>query len=122
MVASVARTAASRIPWDKLVKVVLPIVIDEIRKLLAKIGKRKPPKIEPDSTPEAKIEALETYVEGVEEDLKEAVEALQKTATELSALASAARVLTARVTVALFISGSAIILGVACWLFVLFHG
>jgi ATP/maltotriose-dependent transcriptional regulator MalT len=113
--------AASKIPWDKLLKVALPVIIDETKKLVAKISKRKPPEIDPNSTPEARINTLETYVEEIEEDLKEAVKALEKTATELSALAAAGRVLTARVTISLVVSGSAAILGIGCWIFVLLH-
>lgn len=113
--------AASKVPWEKLLKVALPVLIDETRKLVAKIGKRRPPAIDSNSTPESKINALETYLEEVEEDLKEAVKALEKTATELSALASAGRVLTGRVMVALIVSGFAAILGIGCSIFVLLH-
>lgn len=113
--------AASKIPWEKLLKVALPVLIDETKKLVAKIGKRKPPAVDSNSTPEAKINALETYVEEVEGDLEEAVKALEKTATELSALASAGRVLTARVMIALIVSGFAAILGIGSWIFILLY-
>jgi len=113
--------AASKFPWEKLLKVALPVLIDETKRLVAKISNRRPPAVDSNSTPEVKIKALETYVEEVEEDLKEAVKALEKTATELSALASAGRVLTARVMVALIASGFAAILGIGCWIFILLH-
>ncbi len=121
MVARLARTAATKIPWDKLVKAALPVLIDQTTKLLSKIGRRKPPQIEPNSTPDAKIAALEKYVEGLEQDLKEAVTALENTATELSALVSAGKVLTARVTISLVLSGSAAILALACLILILLH-
>jgi hypothetical protein len=40
VVATIARTAADKIPWDKLLKVALPIAVEETKKLLSKIGKR----------------------------------------------------------------------------------
>jgi hypothetical protein len=91
------------------------------RKLLSKIRRRKPPEIDPNSTPESRIAALENYVEGVEQDLKEAVKALENTATELSMLASAGKVLTARVTISLLLSVSAAIVAVACLILLLLH-
>lgn len=121
MMANVARTAATKIPWEKLVKAALPVLIDETRKLLSKIRRRKPPEIDPNSTPESRIAALENYVEGVEQDLKEAVKALENTATELSILASAGKVLTARVTISLLLSVSAAIVAVACLILLLLH-
>jgi hypothetical protein len=113
--------AASKIPWEKLLKVALPVIIEETKKLVARISKRKPPDIAASSTPEGRIKALESYVKDMEEDLKEAAKALEKTATELSALASAGRVLTARVTVSLILSGVAVVLGIGCWIFVFLH-
>jgi hypothetical protein len=121
MLAKVARTAATKIPWDKLAKAAFPVLIEHTTKLLSKIGKRKPPQIDLHSTPEARITALENYVEGVEQDLKEAVQALEDTTTELSALASAGKVLTARVTISLFLSGSAVIVAVVCLILILLH-
>ena len=113
--------AASKIPWQKLLKVALPVIIEETKKLVARISKRKPPDIAASSTPEERIKALESYVKDMEEDLQETAKALEKTATELSALASAGRVLTARVMVALIVSGFAAILGIGCWIFILLH-
>jgi hypothetical protein len=113
--------AASKIPWEKLLKVALPVIIEETKRLVARISKRKPPDIAVGSTPEGRIKALESYVKDMEEDLKETAQALEKTAAELSALASAGRVLTARVTVSLILSGLAAILGIGCWIFVLLH-
>ena len=98
-----------------------PIVWEEIKNLLARITKRNPPEVDPNSTPESKIKALEDYVGEVEGDLKEAVEALQKTSAELVNLASVANVLRVRVTIALLLSGSAVVIGIGCWLFVLFR-
>jgi len=102
-------------------KVALPVIIEETKKLVGRISKRKPPDIAVSSTPEERIKALESYVKDMEEDLKEAAKALEKTAAELSALASAGRILTARVTAALVVSGLAIVLGIGCWLFILLH-
>src|SRR6266487_2302169 len=112
MVAKVATIAARIIPWEKILKVAVPIAIDETKKLLAKLSKRKPLQVDPNSTPEAKLDLLETHVGEIEAELKEAASALEKTTIELSALASAARVLTARVTIALSLSGFAVFLGI----------
>ena len=62
MIAKIARTAAGKIPWEKLLKVALPIAIEETKRLLSKIGKRKSPRASADSSPEAKIAALDAYV------------------------------------------------------------
>jgi ATP/maltotriose-dependent transcriptional regulator MalT len=113
--------AVSKFPWEKFLKVALPLLIDETTKLVTKIRKRKPPQIDGGSTPEARINALENYVKEMEEDLKETAEALEKTATELSALASAGRILTTRVTIALVASGCAAILCIGSWIFILLH-
>jgi hypothetical protein len=121
MVARLARTAATKIPWDKIVKAALPVLIDQTTKLLSKIGRRKPPQADLHSTPETRITALEKYVEGLEQDLKEAVKALENTATELSLLASAGKVLTARITISLLLSGLAAIIAVACFILVSLH-
>jgi hypothetical protein len=121
MVANIARTAATKIPWEKLMKAALRVLIDQTTKLLSKIGGRKPPETDPSSTPESRIAALENYVDGVEQDLKEAVKALEDTATELSILASAGKVLTARVTISLLLSGLAAIVAVACLILLLLH-
>jgi hypothetical protein len=121
MVARLARTAATKIPWDKIVKAALPVLIDQTTKLLSKIGRRKPPQADLHSTPETRITALEKYVEGLEQDLKEAVKALENTATELSLLASAGKVLTARITISLLLSGLAATIAVACFILVSLH-
>jgi ATP/maltotriose-dependent transcriptional regulator MalT len=110
--------AVSKFPWEKLLKVALPLLIDETTKLVRKIRKRKPPQINGGSTPEARINALESYVKEMEEDLKETAEALEKTATELSALASVCRIVTTRVTIALVPSGCAVILCIGSWILI----
>jgi ATP/maltotriose-dependent transcriptional regulator MalT len=120
MIANIARTAAGKIPWEKLLKVALPIAIEETKRLLSKIGKRKSPPASADSSPEAKIAALEAYVGELEADLKEAVEVIEKTTTDLSTVVSGARVLTARIAIALSLSAAALICSVVC-LFLLLH-
>ncbi len=121
MVGKIVRTAAGKIPWEKLLKVALPIAIEETKKLLSKIGKRKSPRASADSSPEAKIAALETYVGELQADLKEAVEVIERTTTDLSTVVSGARILTARVAIALSLSAAALICAVVC-LFLLLHG
>jgi len=121
MMSNVVKTAATKIPWEKLMKAALPVLIDQTTKLLSKIGRRKPPEIDLNSTPESRIAALENYVEGLEQDVNEAVKALENTATELSMLASAGKVLTARVTISLLLSVSATIVAVACVILLLLH-
>jgi hypothetical protein len=75
---------------------------------LAKIGKPKAPD-----------------AEKVEDELQQTVEALRDAFTELSerihAVAVAAQVVTARVTIALILSALSLLLSIACWLFLLFH-
>lgn len=119
--ARVARTAATKIPWDKIVKAALPVLIEQTTRLLSKIGRRKPPQADLHSTPETRITALEKYVEGLEQDLKETVKALEDTAKDLSAVAAAGKILTARVTISLVLSGSAAIIAVACLILILLH-
>jgi hypothetical protein len=106
---NIARTAAKLVPWKKiLVETGLPIAIEEIKKLLARIGQPK--------TPDA---------EKLEEELRQTVRTLQDAFTETSQriqmLAEAVHVLTARLTIALILCGVALIVGGGCWLFVLFH-
>jgi hypothetical protein len=120
VVATIARTAAGKIPWDKLLKVALPIAIEETKKLLSKIGKRKSPPASAASSPEARIAALEAYVGELQADLKEAVEVIEKTTTDLSTVVSGARVLTARIAIALSLSAAALICSLVC-LFLLLH-
>ena len=120
MIGKIASTAARKIPWDKLLKVALPIAIEETKKLLSKIGKRKSPRASADSSPEAKIAALEAYVGELQADLKEAVEVIEKTTTDLATVVSGARVLTARIAIALSLSAAALMCSVVC-LFLLLH-
>jgi hypothetical protein len=120
MVAKIARTAAGTIPWEKLLNVALPFAIAETKKLLSKIGKRESPRASADSSPEAKIAALEAYVGELEAELKEAVEVIEKTTNDLSTVVSGARVLTARIAIALSLSAAALICSVVC-LFLLLH-
>ena len=121
MMARVARVATTKIPWDKIVKAALPVLIEHTTKLLSKMGKRRPPGAHLHLTPETKMVALEKYVEGLEEDLKETVKTLEDTAKDLSALAAAGQILTARITISLFLSGSAGVLGLVCLILILLH-
>ena len=109
MLGKIARTAAKQIPWKKIiVEKGLPVAIEEIKKLLARIGQSTP-------TDRGKLEdELEQTVHALQDAVAEASQRLQM-------LAEAVQVLTARVTIALILAGIALILTVACWLLVLLN-
>ena len=104
---NIARTAAKQVPWKKvLVETGLPIAIEEIKKLLARIGQPKA-----------------ANAEKVEDELQETVRTLRDAFTEISqritVLGEAVQVITARVTIALILGAVALLLVIGCWLFVL---
>jgi hypothetical protein len=108
MVAKIVRTAATKVPWRVLIETGLPVAVDEIKKLLAKIGSPKSPD-----------------AEKVEDELQQTVRALRDALTEVSeriqVFGEAAQVLTARVTIALAVSVVSLLLAIGCWLLILFR-
>ena len=97
-VAKVAATAARKIPW-KHVLASLSVIKD--------LG-----------------DTIKDIVGSLRPETKKAAEALQEMSIELSErireLALATQIVTARVTIALVLAGLSLIVGIGCWLFVLF--